>query len=388
MVNFLCKAFLHGRRTITSSSTHELLSPRNPSSLMSLKFISSTANDNSLTVSYLINSCGLSPEAALTVSKNVRFKTLEKPESVLAFLHNHGFSKTQISEVVKKYPEVLGSDPEKTLLPKFEFFKSKGVLRPELVKVLCSHPSILHRSLENQLIPSFEILNDVFKSDEKTFLTIKRYSRLLLHDLKTCVSPNIHTLRDNGVPEPNIAAILCHSARMFFTYPDKFRESVEEVKEKGFNPSMFTFVTAVRALRAMSKLTWKKKIDVYKRWGWSEEVILMAFRRFPIVMTLSEDKIMGMMDYYVNVLGLESSFISERPELLGYSLKKRVVPRGSVARVLMSKGLVKASSLTRLFLSREKLFLERFVYRYQEEAPQLLKLYTETLDFSRQLKKE
>ncbi|KAF5752216.1 hypothetical protein HS088_TW01G00124 [Tripterygium wilfordii] len=379
MFNVLHKTFLHGRHTITASSTHKLLFFLNPSSLISLKFITSAANQHSFGVSYLINSCGLSPESALKASKYVRFESPEKPDSVIAFLNNHGFSKTQISEVVNKFPKLLASDPEKTLLPKFEFCDSKGVSRPLLVKLICFHPSILHRSLENQWIPSFEILNDVLKSNEKTILTIIRYPGVLAHGPKTYLRPNINVLKENGVPESNIATILYHHPRVFFSKPDRFRESVEEVKRMGLKPPIFAFVMALSTLRGMSKMAWKKKINVYKRWDWSEEAILMAFRRFPLFMTVSEDKIMGMMNYFVNVVGVESSFVSRRPELLGYSLNKRIVPRSSVAMVLLSKGLVKASSLSRLFGSSEKVFLEKYVYRYPEEAPQLLKLYTDKL---------
>ncbi|KAF5752218.1 putative Mitochondrial transcription termination factor family protein [Tripterygium wilfordii] len=243
-------------------------------------------------------------------------------------------------------------------------------------------------SIESQWIPAFEILNDLLKSDAKTLLAIIRYPGVLAHGPKTFLRPNINVLKENGVPESNIATIVYHHPRIFFTKPDQFRETVEEVKRMGLEPRMFAFVAAVRVLRAMSKLTWKKKIDVYKKCGWSEERIVMAFRTNPFLMMLSENKIMGMMDYFVNVMGLESSFISERPGLLVYSLKKRVVPRGSVAQVLLSKGLVKASCLSILIGSRENVFLEKFVYRYQEEAPQLLKIYTDKLDFSRQLGNE
>ncbi|XP_038720035.1 uncharacterized protein LOC120012672 [Tripterygium wilfordii] len=371
MFNFLYKTFLHGRHAITASS-QKLPFLLNPASLISLKFISSAANQQSFAVSYLIISCGLSPESALNASKYVRFETPEKPDSVIAVLNNHGFSKTQISVVVKKYPKLLVSDPVKTLLPKFEFCNSKGASRPLLIKLICNCPAILRMNLESRWIPTFEILKDLFKSDAKTIFVIISHPRILVQDPKTYLRPNIYALRENGVPESNIAAILYHHPRVFCTKPDKFREVVEEVKRMGLKPLSFAFVLAVRALSSLSKMTWKKKINVFKRWGWSDEDILMAFRRFPPFMICSEDKITGMMDYFVNVLGL----------------KKRIVPRSSVAQVLLSKGLVKACSLSRFFACPEKKFLEKFVYRYQEEAPQLLKLYTDKLDLSRQLQNE
>ncbi|KAI8005072.1 hypothetical protein LOK49_LG08G00311 [Camellia lanceoleosa] len=43
-------------------------------------------------------------EKALSASNYVKFETPNKPYSVLAFLENHGFTKTQISNLLRKYP--------------------------------------------------------------------------------------------------------------------------------------------------------------------------------------------------------------------------------------------------------------------------------------------
>ncbi|KAK9933757.1 hypothetical protein M0R45_020933 [Rubus argutus] len=81
--------------------------------------------DVSFTVSYLITSCGLSPELALSLSqKSVHLKNREKPDSVIKLLKSYGFNDTYISQLVRKRPNVLGANPEKTLLPKLEFFSS------------------------------------------------------------------------------------------------------------------------------------------------------------------------------------------------------------------------------------------------------------------------
>jgi len=50
-------------------------------------------------------------------------------------------------------------------------------------------------------------------------------------------------------------------------------------KENGFYPAEFNFTLAVHALRAMSKSTWMKKVEVYKKWGWSDNEVLVAFRK-------------------------------------------------------------------------------------------------------------
>jgi mTERF domain-containing protein len=54
----------------------------------------------------------------------------------------------------------------------------------------------------------------------------------------------------------------------------RFRRTVEEVKEMGFDPLKMKFVEAVYAMSGMRKSTWERKVNAYKRWGLSEAEIL------------------------------------------------------------------------------------------------------------------
>ncbi|XP_038722418.1 uncharacterized protein LOC120014520 [Tripterygium wilfordii] len=359
----LCKTILHGRRTVTASPTHNLRFLR----LISLKCVSSSADNHSFVVSYLVNSCGFSPETALNASKHVHFETPEKPDSVIAFLRNHGLTEPQIFTVINKLPCLLVCDAEKYLLPKLEYFYSKGMSSSELAKIMCYYPATFRRSLEKQLIPTFDFFTNVLKSEEKAVATFKRYAGILNLDLeKTPIASNINILRENGVPESKILTILRCQPRAFFIGSDRFRETVEEVKRMGFNPFMSKFVLAVFALRTMSKSLWQKKVDVYKKWGWSDEDVIVAFGRCPWCMTASVKKIMAVMDYFINVMELEPSIVCKYPVLVSLSLEKRIVPRGSVAQVLLLKGQIEERSLFALFSCREELFLEKFVKCYED----------------------
>ncbi|KAK2658360.1 hypothetical protein Ddye_004893 [Dipteronia dyeriana] len=120
------------------------------------------------TLIYLINSYGFS----------LKIASPEKPDSVIAFLKRHGFSETQISKVISVHPQVLGASPKRTLLPKFEFFYSKGCSSPELTKISSVLPHILVRSLENHIIPAFNYLIDLFKSSEKVVDLVKRADKV------------------------------------------------------------------------------------------------------------------------------------------------------------------------------------------------------------------
>ncbi|KAL7178107.1 hypothetical protein ACSBR2_031290 [Camellia fascicularis] len=269
--------------------------------------IEATPNQHSFTVNYLINSCGLPLEKALSLSKQVKFETPHKPDSVLALFENHGFTKTQISNLVMKFPRVLLCDPDKTLLPKLEFFKSKGVSSTDVAKMLSSAPKVLDRSLRNQIIPSFNFYRNLIQSQDETILAIKRCCWLLLLDPEAC-EPDIEFLREVGMPnEKNFILLryICRS-RGFMSNVVTFRRIVEEVEKMGFNPCKLNFVLAIHVLKSISKSTCRKKVEVYKKWGWSEDEILEAFGKHPVFMTVSENKIMRVMDFFVNKIGWET----------------------------------------------------------------------------------
>ncbi|WVY98991.1 hypothetical protein V8G54_031142, partial [Vigna mungo] len=101
--------------------------PNNPlPSILSLKHFSNASQQHSFMVSYLVNDRGFSPETVLKASKFIQLETSEKPDSVIAFFRDNGFSNTQINSIVGRAPKVLTCDPHKRVFPKFEFLLSKG----------------------------------------------------------------------------------------------------------------------------------------------------------------------------------------------------------------------------------------------------------------------
>jgi mTERF domain-containing protein len=187
-------------------------------------------------------------------------------ETFVRFLKNHGTL-------------VLLLDPKKTLLPKLEFFYSKGFTSPNIAGVLSRSPTILDLSLENHIVPSFVFFKYLFGTDVDIVTAIKRFSGILCSDLDTYVA-NINTLRENGVPESYMVKFLKTQPRVFMTDSVRFRRTVEELKEMGFDPLKVKFVEAVYAMSGMSKSTWERKVNAYRRWGLSEvEILCDTFKK-------------------------------------------------------------------------------------------------------------
>lgn len=179
------------------------------------------------------------------------------------------------------------------------------------------------------------------------------------------------------MPHSCISLLLTHFPEAVMQRHEEFGKIVKEVKEMGFDPNKSTFVLAVHAMSGKgNKSIWKRCFEVYKRWGWSKDDILAAFRKHPHCMMLSEKKIMKGMDFFVNNMGWPSKVIAQLPVVLFFSLEKRIIPRCRVIRVLMSKRLIKDDlSLASVLLPVEKCFLERFVTKFEEEVPELLSIY-------------
>ncbi|KAF2300285.1 hypothetical protein GH714_011414 [Hevea brasiliensis] len=130
---------------------------------------------------------------------------------------------------------------------------------------------------------------------------------------------------------------------------------------------------ALQVLLGIKQKTWEDKIEAFRRWGLSEEEILLIFRKNPLCMGLSEKNIMCSMNFLVCKMGWQPAAVARVPVVLCYGLETRIMPRCLVIRVLLLKGLIKADvPLSTMLIPSEKNFLERFVIKYQDQVPQLL----------------
>ncbi|XP_048432281.1 transcription termination factor MTERF9, chloroplastic-like [Pyrus x bretschneideri] len=332
--------------------------------------------EGSITVSYLVNSCGFSAEKALTLSKKVSFETTERPDSVLGLLRDHGFADSEISKLVSKVPRLLLADPEKILSPKLEFLRSLGLSGTSIALAICRNPIFLTASLKNALVPGFNLFKKELLSDEKVVNLITRSWGVLSDRVQSNIAQNLSVLRALEVPQPSISVLLsCHPG-VVCQKPDDFNKDVEKVVGMGFTPKTLTFVNGLQVIATITKSTWVHKLEVYKSCGWTEEEILLAFRKKPTCMYLSEKNIRSKMDFLVNKMGWQPAYLARYPDFLSLSLERRIIPRCSVIRVLLVKGLLKKKySISSLLITIDSCFISKFVTRYQESVPQLLDIF-------------
>ncbi|VVA34572.1 PREDICTED: mRNAion termination factor, partial [Prunus dulcis] len=143
----------------------------------------------------------------------------------------------------------------------------------------------------------------------------------------------ISVLRALEVPQSSISVLVsCHPC-VVCQKPENFNKDVEEVISLGFNPTTLAFVNGLQVISKMTKSTWEHKKEVYRRWGWTEDEILLAFRKKP-------------------------TYLARVPGVLTLSLEQRIIPRCSVIRVLMAKGLLKKKfTLSSLLITIDSYFI-------------------------------
>ncbi|KDP42804.1 hypothetical protein JCGZ_23746 [Jatropha curcas] len=275
--------------------------------------------------------------------------------------------------MVKRRPNLLLADPEKTILPKLNFFSSIGMAGPDIANVISSCPLILTCSLRNRIIPVYEFLKCALLFDDDLLIkAMSKPSRNFLQDVESVSAPNLLVLREIGMPQSVIQLILIHYFNLLCCNVDKFSNKIKEVISMGFCPRETKFVHALGVLVQLSESNFQDRIEVYGRLGWSKDDILSAFKKHPNFMKFSEKKIIAAVDFLINVMGMKRSELAAYPYFFSYSLKKRIIPRALVIKILMSKGVMEKNLRFHSVLKlSEKCFSERYVEKHLENIPYL-----------------
>ncbi|OAY25569.1 uncharacterized protein LOC110605607 [Manihot esculenta] len=353
----------------------KLCSPRYIQTISSLNSASSSNDHHHLTLNYLTNSCGMSLQRATSVCKLVRIKNTEKADLVLQLLRAKGFTQSQIVTLISSRPQLILCNPDKILKPKFEYFESLGLLAPWLRSALCADGKILTYSLKNRISPNVDFLKGLLKTEENFVWASKRCFSALRYNTESMLS-KICALGAFGVPVPNIRRLIVLQPRLLITRLDIYEEKIQELVQMGIEPSSKAFISAFRSISAMSNSKWESKKKFLMSFGWSERDFLVAFRSQPLFMTTSEQKMKKVMEFCLTKAGLQLSDLVRSPHLFMISLERLAIPRCSVLKVLMSKGLIKKKvNVVSALNMTKKQFEDKYFTCFKEDYHELVQAY-------------
>ncbi|KAL1226111.1 Transcription termination factor MTERF5 [Cardamine amara subsp. amara] len=412
---------------------------------------SSTASDGrkekTYTVSYLVDSLGLTTKLAESISRKVSFEDKANPDSVLNLLRSYGFTDSQISSIVTIYPRLLMLDAEKSLGPKLQSLQSRGASSYELTEIVSTVPKILGKRGVKSISVCYDFVKGIIEADKSSKL--EKLCHSFPQGKKENKIRNISVLRDLGVAQRLLFPLLISDSQPVCG-KQRFEESLKKVVDMGFDPATSKFVEALRVIYRMSDKTIEEKVNVYKRLGFGAADVWAIFKKWPSVLSYSEKKIthtfetlkrcgllkhevlsllkkhpkcicsseqkivnsietfLGLgfsrdefammvkrypqcLDYTAETVKKKTEFIVKKmnwplealvliPQVFGYSLEKRTVPRCNVIKTLMSKGLMGDGSetppMSSVLTSTDQAFLRRYVMKHEELVPELMVIFT------------
>ncbi|KAF3964978.1 hypothetical protein CMV_010791 [Castanea mollissima] len=268
-----------------------------------------TPFSNSTIINYLTNTLKFSKTQALSISTRFYYvKSTEKPQSVVLFLQNLGFSETQIRSAVRVSPHILFSDIDKTLKPKIEFFQQLGFVGSDLGKFISKNSTLLSVSLERRLIPCVEILKKILCNNENNqclLRVLRRCNGVVKGDPESRLLGNIAYLKRCGIVGSQLSMLLTRQPWLFVIQENKLRGLVSRVLEMGFVVNSRMLVYAVYTVSCMSHETFIRKLDFIRSSGFSSDECMEMFRKAPGLLRTSEEKLKLGIEFFMNTIKLE-----------------------------------------------------------------------------------
>ncbi|CAA7029829.1 unnamed protein product [Microthlaspi erraticum] len=414
---------LHGRRLIELQKCRHLISAaqnQNPFFAFSNYFSSAadvSRKEKTFTVSYLVDSLGLTRKVAESIFRKVSFEDKGNPDSVLDLLKSHGFTDSQISTIIKDYPQLLIEDAERSLAPKLQFLQSReegATTTSELTEIVSKFPKILGIKKDKALSVYYDFAKEIIKADKSLEHKKLCHSSMQQGRAQENKIRNVLVLRELGVPQRFLFSLLISKGQIVCG-KERFQESLKKVVEMGFDPTSPKFVQALRAVYQLSDKAIQAKVNAYERLGFGVGDVWAIFKKWPYFLMYSEKKILSstetylgfttdelttMVKCYPQCIGYSAESVKKKSELLvkqmnwplkavvsnpsvlGYSMEKTIVPRSNVIKALMSKELLgrngELPKLSLVFLSTDQAFLNKYVRNHgdKELVHELMAVFT------------
>ncbi|KNA20139.1 hypothetical protein SOVF_055130 [Spinacia oleracea] len=355
--------FIHGFRRLVFYST------------------SISTESNPAFVNYLVESLGFPTQHALSTSDKLSrvrqhrgvkkvgdFNFVENADSVIKFLTKIGFEHSHIRNVVVSAPEILLCNVNKTLIPKTQTIHKMGISGPDFIEVVKVNPSILLLALNSKVVPAIQALKEIMGCDLHVIAILKKSRGKRFYCISRNLVPNVALLRNYGIPIESIQKYVLKLSTALVQKTELLKDVVIRVEEKlGIPRDSPQFLFGIHLLSSLTEKNIQLKREIFKNFGWTESDVVTLFRKCPTCFGLSVASIKKKLDFLMNELNYEPSFLAMQSNLLTCSLEKRIVPRHKVLLVLKEKGLIKIeySFITAVKLS-ESQFLKRFVLPFTE----------------------
>lgn len=339
-------------------------------------------------VNYLIDSLRFTKQDAVSLSSKgnlTHLKSTINSDLVLNLLKNYGLNLTQIQEIVSSVPKILTCKANKTIEPKIRVFHELGLSGSDLVSLIKRNPEIFGFGLHTRIMPGVDLLRKILGSDENVIKAINKSRWLCFtnYSMKR-LSTNVSALQNFGLLNDRIVKFMVSNPEKLMVNPKLLESKLIYVEEKlGISRDLPSFIHAVSVALYCTDSDVEKKMQIFRRFGWSDSDIALLFRNQPYCLNKSDGNLVEKLEYFMKDLGYTPLYLISCNTFFTFSLHKRVIPRNRMLNILKGKMLVNEKPNLITIVSWSELKFLEFLRSFEDDVPGLCETYMGTFDIKK-----
>ncbi|EOA35135.1 hypothetical protein CARUB_v10020263mg [Capsella rubella] len=327
-------------------------------------------------------------------------------------LQSRGASKSEVTEIVSKVPKILGMKGEKSVGRYYDIVKEIiEADKSSKFEKLCH--SLPEGSKQENKIRNILVLRELGVPQRLLF-------SLLISNQHVCCGKekfeeSLKKVVGMGFDPttPKFVEALCI---VYGLSEKRLEENFSVYKRFGLTVSeIWELFKKCPTFLGYSEHRISQTFDTLKRCGLCEDEVLFVFKKNPLCLRASEQQILNsretiiglgfsrdeyvmMVKCYPQLIGISAELLKKKtefvlkkmnwplkdmtlfPQVLGYSMEKRIVPRCNVIKVLMSKGSLGSElpPLASILACNDQVFLNRYVVKHDKKLVlELMAIFTQ-----------
>eukprot|EP00252_Welwitschia_mirabilis_P013451 TRINITY_DN29589_c0_g1_i1.p1 TRINITY_DN29589_c0_g1~~TRINITY_DN29589_c0_g1_i1.p1 ORF type:complete len:441 (-),score=42.54 TRINITY_DN29589_c0_g1_i1:458-1630(-) len=316
--------------------------------------------------SVLHSHCGFSESqvSSLKQRKEILFKSgsAQTAKEAVNMLMDAGLSNKDVQKIILQRPQVLGINAQQHLEPKLELIKTLGLNGEELAFVVSSSPRFLVTNLETTLHRNLKFLKSILGFEFEIPKTLKNDPWVMICDVERQSKPILQILKENDIKDDLLTLLVSKIPKILCQDKDIVKSQIEYVKNHGVMDASKAFVQALYTVNKNGIEKLDEKFCYLTKLGLNDEETSVIFRKSPLVLSNSIDKMGKVVDFLVHSAGLPPKIVVSYPNLLSYSLETRIKPRHRVLKELSGhEPPEQVPSLVTVLPLSDKKFLDKYI---------------------------
>ncbi|KAL1226110.1 Transcription termination factor MTERF5 [Cardamine amara subsp. amara] len=329
----------------------------------------------------------------------------------LQFLQSRGASSSELTETVSKVPKILAKKEGKSISRYYDFVKEiiEADKSSEFQKLSLSLPQ---GSKQENKIRNISVLRELGMPQKLLFSMLVSGGGFVCGKEK--FEESIKKVVEMGF-DPTTSKFV-KALRIVYELSDKrLEENFKVYKRLGLTVNdVWELFKKCPGFLAYSENRIVQTFETLKRCGLLEDEVVLVFKKNPLCLRASEQKILNSIETFLGLgisrdevmmmikclpqcIGYSEEMVKKKtkfflkkmnwplkavvshPQVIGYSMEKRIVPRCNVIKALMSKGLLGSElpPMSSVLSCNEQIFLNRYVLKHDDKlVRKLMAIYT------------